>query len=671
MAHYAIQQDVRDTASSSRTYTRRDDRSESHNRLFRDYFAEEPKFNETFFRQRFRISRRLFVKIASDLENNFSYFQRKIDARGKWGFSALQRCTSVVRQLGYGSNPDSLDDYLNMSERSSRDTLNAFCDGVIKLYRHEYLRRPTRTDTQRILDHHARNISIIQTRNGFHFSPEFLTSGEFFPTSDRLPPPLDRFPPPFDVDRSLCDLFSGLNLSSAISGHVSGHMIDPPPLLRRTLAASSSVHDFSDMGFGFPGNDFSDVGFGFPANGSPVMYSGDVFPASHSLLCDDTESFRRNSFSRNVDYFLDFDQKSTLCSKKYLYKNLSENRNLVTRNEIENGNLGIWSLRNLRGRIYTLAKDQNGCRILQTLFERPTIEDVQVVFNEVVDCVSDLMNDLFGNYLVQKLVSVCNEDQKMQLIFSLMQVPNNIILVCMSPHGTRAMQRLLENLKDPNQIQLVIKALQRGVTTLAKDPNGHHVIQYCLVHFDSEYNKPILFEIANDCYAIATDRSGCCVLQACVEHSRGDLRTRIVTKIMLNSVNLAEDPFGNYVLQHMVGLNIPALTSLLVRHLQGNFAALSRNKYASNVVEKCLTESREDVSNRIVLELLTSPDSSLLLTDQYANFVIQSALKISRGPAYNCLRNLISENVASMRTNLYGKKILERFEKKKVNLIKN
>nr|XP_043630448.1 uncharacterized protein LOC122601775 [Erigeron canadensis] len=155
MVHYAIQKDVRDTASSSKTYTRRDDRSESHNRPFRDYFAEEPKFNETFFRQRFHMSRRLFVKIASDLENNFSYFQRKIDARGKWGFSALQRCTSAVRQLGYGSNPDGLDDYLNMSERSSRDTLNAFCDGVIKLYRHEYLRRPTRTDTQRILDHHA------------------------------------------------------------------------------------------------------------------------------------------------------------------------------------------------------------------------------------------------------------------------------------------------------------------------------------------------------------------------------------------------------------------------------------------------------------------------------------------------------------------------------------
>lgn len=88
--------------------------------------------------------------------------------------------------------------------------------------------------------------------------------------------------------------------------------------------------------------------------------------------------------------------------------------------------------------------------------------------------------------------------------------------------------------------------------------------------------------------------------------------------------------FSNYVLQHIVGLNIPKLTSLLVRQLQGNFASLSCNKYGSNVVEKCLNESGEDISTLIVLELITSPNSSLLLVDPYANFVIQSALKVSK-----------------------------------------
>ncbi|KAI7756176.1 hypothetical protein M8C21_017450 [Ambrosia artemisiifolia] len=261
---------------------------------------------------------------------------------------------------------------------------------------------------------------------------------------------------------------------------------------------------------------------------------------------------------------------------------------------------------------------------------------------------------------------MCNDGQKLRLVLSLIEAPTDVIIVCMNPHGTRAVQKLLESL-NANQVKMVVKALYRGAATLAVDPNGHHVIQYCLINFNSDVNKPLLTEIANKCYKIATDRSGCCVLQACVEHARGELRTRIIAEIMTNAIHLAEDPFGNYVLQHMVGLEIPELTELLVRQLKGSFAALSCNKYASNVVEKCLNESGEEISTRIIIELLRSPNASMLLVDPYANFVIQSALKVSKGLAHDYLCGLISKNTSSMRTNLYGKKILEKFEKKRVN----
>ncbi|KAI3715084.1 hypothetical protein L6452_22051 [Arctium lappa] len=54
-----------------------------------------------------------------------------------------------------------------------------------------------------------------------------------------------------------------------------------------------------------------------------------------------------------------------------------------------------------------------------------------------------------------------------------------------------AIQKLLENLKDPNQIMMVIRALHRGAAKLANDPNGHHVLQYCLLHFDSDFNQNV------------------------------------------------------------------------------------------------------------------------------------------------------------------------------------
>jgi hypothetical protein len=88
--------------------------------------------------------------------------------------------------------------------------------------------------------------------------------------------------------------------------------------------------------------------------------------------------------------------------------------------------------------------------------------------------------------------------------------------------------------------------------------------------------------------------------------------------------------YSNYVLQHLVGLKSPELTGLLVRELQGNFTSLARNKFASNVVEKCLAEASQDISSKIIRELVASRNSQSLLVDPYANFVIQIALRVSK-----------------------------------------
>jgi len=73
-----------DTASSSdsRTYIERF-REEAHEKLMSDYFVEEPKFGEFFFRQRFRMSKPLFLQIVNDIEARFEYFQEGHDGRGK------------------------------------------------------------------------------------------------------------------------------------------------------------------------------------------------------------------------------------------------------------------------------------------------------------------------------------------------------------------------------------------------------------------------------------------------------------------------------------------------------------------------------------------------------------------------------------------------------------
>ncbi|XWS24149.1 hypothetical protein CRYUN_Cryun28dG0075800 [Craigia yunnanensis] len=327
--------------------------------------------------------------------------------------------------------------------------------------------------------------------------------------------------------------------------------------------------------------------------------------------------------------------------------------------------LNCLSLRDLSGTIVALAKDQYGCRFLQRAVDEASKEEIDMIFMEVIDHVGELMLDPIANYVVQKVVDVCSEEQKSQILLMVVKDGFRLVNICLNVHGTRAVQKLLEKLTTQQQISLVMSALCPGAVALTKDMNGHRVIQYCLKTFSEEDNKYLLNELADNCYQIATDKSGCCGLQQCIDHSNGEARVHLVREIIAIALHLAEDQYGNYVVQHILGLKEPQITDSLLRQLEGNYASLSCNRYGSNVVEKCLVESGEQQSTRIIMELLTSPIVSRLLVDPFGNYVIQSALTVSKGSVYRALLNLVLVNSPMMRSHVYGKWVLAWFDKRK------
>lgn len=87
---------------------------------------------------------------------------------------------------------------------------------------------------------------------------------------------------------------------------------------------------------------------------------------------------------------------------------------------------------------------------------------------------------------------------------------------------------------------------------------------------------------------------------------------------------------SNYVLQHLLGLKESDITDVIVRQLQESFVPISCYKYGSNVVEKCLIESSGEQCTRIITEFVRSPNASMMLLDPFGNFVIQSALSVTK-----------------------------------------
>jgi hypothetical protein len=127
------------------------DRVEGQQALMRDYFGESPVYSDKQFRRRFRMSRPLYQKIVSEVEQADPYFQSTYCRAGKPSFTALQKVTAAIRQLAYGSSADSLDEYLRMSESTALESLKRFCKSIISIYANEYMRKPNQDDVDRLL----------------------------------------------------------------------------------------------------------------------------------------------------------------------------------------------------------------------------------------------------------------------------------------------------------------------------------------------------------------------------------------------------------------------------------------------------------------------------------------------------------------------------------------
>ncbi|KAF9623766.1 hypothetical protein IFM89_005273 [Coptis chinensis] len=315
------------------------------------------------------------------------------------------------------------------------------------------------------------------------------------------------------------------------------------------------------------------------------------------------------------------------------------------------------SLLNVQDYIYYLAKDQQGCRLLQQKFDEGSPQDKQMIFQELIDHVVELMTNQFGNYLVQKLLEKCNAEQRMKILLMVTKTPGELVRISLNMHGTRAVQKLISTLKTQQEKLIVISALEPGFLDLIKDLNGNHVLQYCLQNLENEENKFIYKSAAKFCFEIATHRHGCCVLQRCITYATGKDREILLSKVSSNGLRLAQDAFGNYVIQFVLELKIPSANATLMSQFERNYVLLSMQKFSSNVVEKCLKVFGEDGRSVIIHEFLSSSQLEKLLQDPYANYVIQSALRITKGPLNAALVEAIRQHEEVLKTNPYCKKI--------------
>ncbi len=113
-----------------------------------------------------------------------------------------------------------------------------------------------------------------------------------------------------------------------------------------------------------------------------------------------------------------------------------------------------YQLEDLKGHYVEFSKDQSGSRFLQKQLEVVNTDLIQLVFVEVLPVVSDLVIDVYGNYVIQKIFDFGTDEQKIVMASKLLDY---IIPLSLHLYGCRVVQKALETLLSYIQVYIIIK----------------------------------------------------------------------------------------------------------------------------------------------------------------------------------------------------------------------
>jgi pumilio RNA-binding family len=318
--------------------------------------------------------------------------------------------------------------------------------------------------------------------------------------------------------------------------------------------------------------------------------------------------------------------------------------------DFRNNKARKWELTDIFGYVVEFSGDQHGSRFIQQKLEGATSDEKQAVFDEIVpDNALQLIQDVFGNYVIQKLFEHGTQVHKTLLATAMEGHVTNLSL---QMYGCRVVQKAIESIL-PEQQAAFVRELEPHLLRCVKDANGNHVVQK-LIERVSPDRLPFVTSFRGNVYELATHPYGCRVLQRCLEHLPEDYTKPLFDELHNYTLSLMQDQFGNYVIQFVLEHGTQHDRLMILSKLRGQLLPMSRHKFASNVCEKALTFADAENRHALIEEVYTLKSDGtnpivVMMKDQYANYVLQKALTVVEGDQKDVLFTNVRPQLMSMR----------------------
>jgi len=359
------------------------------------------------------------------------------------------------------------------------------------------------------------------------------------------------------------------------------------------------------------------------------------------------------------------------------------------------------AVEDLKGHVVAFALDSHGSRFLQYQMEMAREEERDALISEVLPHAALLMQDTFGNYVLQNFLEHASKESRRVLADTMR---GSMLKLSMQAHGCRVVQRALDLVELDQRDELLEELLcPRGnVFQAARNTHATHVLQKTVSILRREcataagtaagprpgsvkLMRAVESAIADDvvqlllhphAYRLVLNVLGDCDVR------RSDAVARAIDSVSESFDALAVDQHGNFMLQHMLDVGGAPLQRVH-EYVRTHIVELSQHKFGSHLVEKCFSVANPQRCAELVGELLhpsalpnqlaasrLSPEFAsesdaaasqvvlALMTDPYANFVVQKALDRAVGAQRAELTKIVHDSADTLGRFTYGRHIL-------------
>lgn len=320
--------------------------------------------------------------------------------------------------------------------------------------------------------------------------------------------------------------------------------------------------------------------------------------------------------------------------------------------------------------ILSLLKDQTGSRLVQEKLDakKDDIGFLRKFYSTISTSLVKVINDNFGNYAMQKLIEILINQRQAQFITEFfLKIKDDLFNISVDNFGSRFFQKFLTKLingssyshiETPELNDIIKQLIQKHLFGLCYDKNGNHVFQKILMIYPKDKNDFIFEELNKYAIDISKLQQNVVILQTVFKFAEKTQEDQLVNTILSVIDQLINDEYGNFLISYIVEhLVEDDYIKKVYEYISSNMMMLSQKKYSSNVIDKFIETPNNPYSLPLVNYINDNKLAKDMIVNEYGNYVIQKALKISDGKLFMSLIQQIEPMLESLMQLNIGRKI--------------